>query len=611
LVLSLAALFSLVRVATAQGGPDLTVWEFWWEYNKEPYLDLKSHVFHEPDPAPYDWHGRRLGAARSPALTAEQIHEKIRPALREALREATHVDLVTACLIALAKAGEDPDEPIEPGLVELLVTYLADPRTEVQEFATIALGILGSDRSVGILGALLLDTAAGRKRATGEQVPYRVRAFAAYALGLTGARTASEEVRREIVDLLVKGLRDDERSSRDVAVACVIALGLVPFETIVSPTEQRDSHEAPVDRLEQLDFLLGLFTDPATAPIVRAHAATALARLYEGLPPEQSQELRPRIGWTLLDAIEDAPPGSPVIRSVALALGELGDADSDPLDRAIRRKLMELSGSAERGARGFSLIALARQAGRRGTDEGFEDNLRDIVEFLQKRLGERWAHERRWAILATGVLGNGLGRIGRDTPAALRESLLDQDPRWGHGSLAIARGLLGDPESAKPLLERLTSTRDPETKGYIALGLGLLGERQAIDPLQEVVADSRMRPMLLYQAASALGLLGDKEILIRLADMLDDAEGLATYAAISWALGTIGDRRAVDPLVEMLENDELPERVRGFAAVGLGILADEEPLPWNTGIGFGLDYLDAPPTLSDVAGTGILNILVP
>ena len=26
-------------------GVDLTVWSFWWELNKQPYLNLKEHVF--------------------------------------------------------------------------------------------------------------------------------------------------------------------------------------------------------------------------------------------------------------------------------------------------------------------------------------------------------------------------------------------------------------------------------------------------------------------------------------------------------------------------------------------------------------------------------------
>ena len=34
----------IVTGGGGQVGPDLTLWSFWWEFNKEPYLNLKSHI---------------------------------------------------------------------------------------------------------------------------------------------------------------------------------------------------------------------------------------------------------------------------------------------------------------------------------------------------------------------------------------------------------------------------------------------------------------------------------------------------------------------------------------------------------------------------------------
>ena len=60
----------------------------------------------------------------------------------------------------------------------------------------------------------------------------------------------------------------------------------------------------------------------------------------------------------------------------------------------------------------------------------------------------------------------------------------------------------------------------------------------------------------------------------------------------------------------MLENKDLTDRARGFAAVALGIVADKEPVPWNTKIAVDLNYRAATQTLTDAAGgTGILDIL--
>ena len=84
----------------------------------------------------------------------------------------------------------------------------------------------------------------------------------------------------------------------------------------------------------------------------------------------------------------------------------------------------------------------------------------------------------------------------------------------------------------------------------------------------------------------------------------------AGSAVASAALGMIGDQRSIDPLVEMLENEDITERAPGFAAVALGIVADKELLPWNSKIALDLNYRAATPTLTNqTSGTGILDIL--
>ncbi len=167
-----------------------------------------------------------------------------------------------------------------------------------------------------------------------------------------------------------------------------------------------------------------------------------------------------------------------------------------------------------------------------------------------------------------------------------------------------------DAESSPILMDKLERESDDEARGYIALALGLMGDRTSIEPIQEIVRQSKYRPALLKQAAIGLGLLGDKELVLDLIGMLSEAKGLATQAAISSALGFIGDQRSIDPLVTMLHNKDLTDRARGFAAVALGIVADKEPLPWNTKIAVDLNYRASTQTLTDAAGgTGILDIL--
>ena len=115
---------------------------------------------------------------------------------------------------------------------------------------------------------------------------------------------------------------------------------------------------------------------------------------------------------------------------------------------------------------------------------------------------------------------------------------------------------------------------------------------------------------MLRSSAIALGLLGDKDLVPELTEMLRNAKGLSAQAAISSALGFIGDARSVDPLIEMLQNQSLTASARGFAAVALGIVADKEELPWNAKISVNINYRANTETLTDSQqGTGLLDIL--
>jgi HEAT repeat protein len=173
----------------------------------------------------------------------------------------------------------------------------------------------------------------------------------------------------------------------------------------------------------------------------------------------------------------------------------------------------------------------------------------------------------------------------------------------------VAAGLFGNRESTEELLERLSKTAQDDARGYVALGLGLLGDRRAIDPIQEVVEQSAYRPGLLKQAAVALGLLGDREVSRSLVQMLAEADGLATQAALASALGQIGDRDSIALLVGMLGDATLTDTARGFAAVALGLVAEKELLPWNEKFSRDVNYRAATQTLNSTAGTGVLNLL--
>jgi HEAT repeat protein len=191
---------------------------------------------------------------------------------------------------------------------------------------------------------------------------------------------------------------------------------------------------------------------------------------------------------------------------------------------------------------------------------------------------------------------------------ALGDALDDERSTERLGAYALAAGLAQVGESAPRLMRLLDKELPDELRGQVALGLALLGHEPAVEPLRAIVSGSTSRPVLLRQAAIALAILGDKDVATQLAVMLREARSLATQGAISAALGFIGDRRSVAPLLQLLGDRSSTDGARAFAAAALGGVADRSLLPWNAEIGIGLNYRAAPATLTDpLSGSGILD----
>jgi HEAT repeat protein len=555
--------------------------------------------------------------------TQEQVRQKIVPALLAALKEETNNDIVTGCLIALAKIGDAASETGASQFEQEIKRFLSDKNQEISETAAVALGILANPLSIPTLTNLLVDSAEGRKDVGQPEVSYRTRAFAAYGLGLIGKLTNSEENRRAIVEVLRKTIESDDSRTRDLKVSCVISMGLVPLETIESTAqpETRGGLVPPENsRTAQLDYLLSFLRDDSQNYLVRAHCPTALARLLAGLPPEHHKAYREKIASDLLERVNPKKKEqAEVVQSCILALGLIATNDqADPLDKRIFETLVAVPKDvSDQQARNFSLIALAKIAGTTGAGaKDPEEGVREIAKALLSQLADGKSSTKSWAGLSCGVMADKLAKGSSGSSqiptlqAAVRSALKEEKDPSKVGAFAISSGIMNDVENKVEMMKRLDGEKDESAKGYIAVGLGLMNAREAVDKINRIVDDSKYRPDLLKQAAIALGLLGDKELVPKLILLLQDSKGLATQASLSSALGFIGDQRSIDPLVQMLQNEDLTERARGFAAVALGIVADKELLPWNSKIGLDLNYRASTETLTNQSsGTGILDIL--
>jgi HEAT repeat protein len=602
--------------------PDLTRWEFWWEHNQAPYLALKTRVRGSASATGVE--GFYLGDGQRPQQsslgpTDDQLRQRVIPALLAVLARETNDDLVTGAMVALAKIGDLGDVALGAEIEAQLLRRLSDGAQDTRETAAVSLGILASPRSVPTLAHLLWDTPAGRKLGRSGEVVYRTRAFAAYGLGLVGARATSEVDRQLVVSILRRALEEERTSTRDLGVACVLALGLVPLATLApaaAPTRGRDLAPPESSRQAQLDFVLALLRDPAGERLVRAQCPVTLARLLAGLPEPHLGPYRAAIAGELIECLTRRREPSEVVQSAVLALGAIGSNDSgSELDARIRRELAAVPRQAsEPQVRAFAYLALAEAGARYGGGPA-HDGIDHARAFLVEQMidGRNWLQP--WAALAAGVLAWHVQGVEPQHPAlvplrrVLRDRLEGERQHEALAALALGAGLARAQDSAPHLMRLLRKGLPDATRGQVALALGLLGHVEAVEPLRALLAESRYRPELLRQVAMALGLLGDKEVGLQLASMLGEARSLATQAAIAAALGQIGDRRALDPLLALLENRLATERARAFAAVALGNVCDKEFLPWNAKIGVGLNYRAAPPTLSDPgSGTGILDL---
>jgi len=612
-------------------GPDLSTWDFWWGFNKDQYLNLKvntrsSSVATGSD----DWllgRGEEDQTKDTLKPTKKQIREEVVPALLQVLDKERGNDLITGSLIALAKIGDVLTEADTSEFEKVIKKFLKDSNQEISETAAVALGILANDASVELLTQLMNDEAPARSYMGKTEVPFRTRAFAAYGLGLIGHATSDNELRKQIATSLVSILNTPSFAKRDLKVAAMVAFGLTPVDPAAAEPsgETLDpNQQAAASRQAQLAFLLDYYDEGNQRSNsrtrhhrVRAHAPTAMARLLAEQGAE-FEELRTQVIEKMLEGVhKHSKYNRNIQQSCVLALGQLADARGGKnAHRTVHKELDRLCKKGELQAKRFALISMAQVAAR-PAPEGIDDptgGRADIRKAMLSRLSKAKGGQAAWAGLAIGVHARALSDGGQDTIdigalSALRsEAKKSKSPSLA-GAYMLALGLSNDTESAQLILDKLEYFSADETRGHCAVALGLMNHTQAIVPIQEILNGSEFRPDLLKQAAVALGLLGDKNMVERLVKMLGSAKSLSSQAAIASALGTIGDKNSINGLIDLLKDSGKTQTARGFAAVALGIVCDKELLPWNAKIGTDINYRANTETLTDSGKTGILDLL--
>ncbi|MFW6154043.1 MAG: HEAT repeat domain-containing protein [Planctomycetota bacterium] len=102
--------------------------------------------------------------------------------------------------------------------------------------------------------------------------------------------------------------------------------------------------------------------------------------------------------------------------------------------------------------------------------------------------------------------------------------------------------------------------------------------RPAVDPLIEVLQDEGARSVIRSGAAEALGHIGDKKALDPLLKALRYRDSGGVRPTVAEALGRLGDPNAVDPLLEAFQAEHAGV-ARDEVATALGMIGDERAVP--------------------------------
>ncbi len=246
-----AAAAAAAGPTTGRGGiiltADLTQWQFWWEFNKDPYIRLKEAIHSESVSTGSDDFfmgiGRRREAKDTLKPSETQIMQEVLPALKQMIDETDQRDIVSSVLVAMGKIGKDhADFEILPIMEERLTSN----DQEIRETAALAMGISQLTASVdSYLVPLVEDGEAGRALARRPQgVDNRTRSFAAYGLGLVANSTSNVDVKSKAFEALKTILEDERIANRDVRVAAINGMSLL------APNPEQDRRS---DRRRQRD----------------------------------------------------------------------------------------------------------------------------------------------------------------------------------------------------------------------------------------------------------------------------------------------------------------------------------------------------------------------
>ena len=541
------------------GGMGYERWEFWWEINKETFLNVRKGLGESPD-----GHDLKEGAPTSGFPTAHMIKEEVLPALIDALGVDDR-DILDSAVLAIARVTRAEDAPL---VLEKIKSLLSSKYKTVRQSACLSLGVLGTPEAVPICRDLMTDTPAGRKLTRCASVPVLVRAFAALSLGLIGMEDGTEETSRLLRSVIEN---ENQKTGKDLIACAILSLGLIGDD---------DAGGGNVD------FLIGLLKNTQMEPFLKAYVPIALAKL--GNPIALS---------ALVDLFRNGNVNDWIRQSCAIAMGQLAGIENVNVIDLLMKYVQE---GKDPQTRHFSFIALAQIGARDEDRKAHGERQKGIALFFLEQIDRpRKAQHLSWASIAGAIHARNIESLKNPLAIKLREKFSRSKNPSDKGAIAISLGLLNDIGSAEKLFDELNKTMDESLRGYLCISLAMMKWTRAAEEIRDIVANEFVFRLRL-QAATALGVMGDRSAIGLLVNAIENGQTLSVSASAAKALSLIGDRSALPRLRGILDDSKANNLVRAFAAVALGMIGEKSERPWNCVFSENINYRVKVDALSEI-----------
>jgi HEAT repeat protein len=558
-------------------------WRFWWGYNNDDILNLKTHIYSArvSSSSSFFFTSKSDEENRQNALrpTEQAIRSTIIPALLRTInRPDDHEDIHGGAIVALGKIGNS--DYIEMFRQQLNGEFKNDRGTRIDygsqatESAVLALGLLPNldAPSKAAIRSICLEAL------DNEKLRARERCWAAVAIGLQ----QDTEGTLELYKRLSKKYPDD-----NIPAGILCGIGLAG-----DAPELADIKADLVTSLDRGNKLAG--RDIGGEERIQAFVCYALQKMGDV-----------KVLPSLIKVMKARSAGRVLKRSAAAAVGVLAskpDCDPEVRDDAVKTlsRFIQKSGGDASGEN-FAIIGLSQI----GTDDAL-NTLIEIAEngkygqrpFAALGLGTHVFYKNQ----AASERGDGMNP---DMLTKITEKLVKLSHKFKdsdtQAAFMLARGLIKDKSAVEELTQVVSGSGDPTLRGFCCVALGLVGDAsENVKDALKLALQERKSVDLRRDAATGLGLLRDAEVAKTLLEELKKAKSFAVQGQLITAIGTIGDHTAIDDLVSLLDDKSQPAQTRAMAAVGLGMIGDLRKLPGLARLSKNYNYRASVPDLDEL-----------